>query len=464
MSNEIFYTRHNGGATLFMDGKLKTVSSDHPNFDKILQALKDKKFDLVHQFMDIVATVNALGSNVSKKFKGRKVFIEAGKVFFTDAKGAKTELHGTLVDRILEDLGKPQAQKYADALLALQDNIMQNSQKDIREELYEFLMSGKTPITMDGCFLAYKKVRAPNSKGEYLDIYTGTIDNAPGKIPRMDEKKVDKDRNRTCSHGLHFCSRGYLGNYSGTEGNVVVVVKVNPKHVFAIPTDYSFQKGRASEYYVVGVTKGGWDPSIDAFKDSFIDEDTKEVAAPHVEFAGPLRAGLEKMAESYGIVKDGKALVIERDGKYIPVRAVKDSITNAKNSNDQYLSTIENRVKKVIADHLGFDQKEVTNNKSLFKDLNADSLDGVEMMMGLEDEFAVDLDADVGDEEISNIDTVQDVINFTFKALKIPTPGTSYVDIIGTPISGVPKLMAFETKSVRAAVKAAVQKAQGSQS
>jgi len=458
MSNEIYYTSHDGGATLFMDGKLKSISSDHPNFMKIMSALKAKSYDLAIKLMDMVGTINDIGSNVSKKFVGRRVFVEGETVYFTDENGKHHVLHGTLVDRIIDDIGKPSGQKYADALLALQDNIMRNTRKDIREELYEFLMSGKTPITMDGCFLAYKKVKAANKQGQYLDIYSGTMDNAPGKIPRMDPKDVDADRYRECSRGLHFCSRGYLshyGNGDGDDSSVVMVVKVNPKDVFAIPTDYSFQKGRASEYYVVGMVNKGHDLSkSDVFKDSFIDEDSKEASAPNVTFKAPLKAGLQTVGESYGLINDGKCLVIEQNGKYVPVRSASFTGKVDAPGADQ----VKHRLGKVIMEMFELASFEVTSDLTL-EQVGGDSLDAVELVMAIEDEFEIE----ISDDDAEKFHTSMDILNYLLKVNKIFPPNKySYVDVLGTPVTGEPKLMSFETKSVRQSVKEAVQKAQGS--
>jgi len=317
--NEIFYTRHSGGLTMFKDGKQLAVSNTHPNFDRILVCLSQKKWDDVAMLMSIKDTINTQG--VSHTSKDRKVFVENGKVYYIDSHKKQRELAGPLVDRILDDIGKKSALRFGDALLAFMDNIQKNTLKDIRAELYEFLMSGKTPITMDGCFLAYKLVR-----DDFLDHYTGKMDNSPGKIVRMPQEKVNRDRHNTCSVGLHFCSKNYLSQYSSGIGRIIVV-KVNPRYVFAIPTDYQNQKGRASEYFVVGELRSTSAKDLlnhDAFKNSFIDEDTKEVDAPDVTFVkGGLKPSLEAIAESYGIVNDGQVKVVTGiDGKYIPVKQI----------------------------------------------------------------------------------------------------------------------------------------------
>ena len=71
------------------------------------------------------------------------------------------------------------------------------------------------------------------------------------------------------------------------------------------------------------------------------------------------------------------------------------------------MSTIEERVKKIIGEQLGVKQEEVTNNASFVEDLGADSLDTVELVMALEEEF----DTEIPDEEAEKITTVQAAID-----------------------------------------------------
>ncbi|TLS37334.1 acyl carrier protein [Pseudalkalibacillus caeni] len=66
------------------------------------------------------------------------------------------------------------------------------------------------------------------------------------------------------------------------------------------------------------------------------------------------------------------------------------------------------RVKKIIVDRLGVDESEVTPEASFKEDLGADSLDVVELVMELEDEF----DMEISDEDAEKIATVGDVINY----------------------------------------------------
>ena len=71
-------------------------------------------------------------------------------------------------------------------------------------------------------------------------------------------------------------------------------------------------------------------------------------------------------------------------------------------------STIETKVKSIIADQLGVGEEEIKPESSFIEDLGADSLDIVELVMAMEEEFEVE----IPDEEAENIKTVGDAINY----------------------------------------------------
>jgi hypothetical protein len=119
--------------------------------------------------------------------------------------------------------------------------------------LYEFMEVNKHPLLENGKFIAYKRVRAPNSKGEMLDIHSGTIDNRPGSTPKMPRNKVNENPEETCSYGLHVANWDYAANHFGGPGDIMVEVEVDPENVVAIPRDYNQSKMRCCEYYVRGI-------------------------------------------------------------------------------------------------------------------------------------------------------------------------------------------------------------------
>ncbi len=72
------------------------------------------------------------------------------------------------------------------------------------------------------------------------------------------------------------------------------------------------------------------------------------------------------------------------------------------------MSTIEERVKKIVVEQLGVKEDEVNAEASFVDDLGADSLDTVELVMALEEEF----DTEIPDEEAEKISTVQAAIDY----------------------------------------------------
>ena len=72
------------------------------------------------------------------------------------------------------------------------------------------------------------------------------------------------------------------------------------------------------------------------------------------------------------------------------------------------MSSVEERVKKIVVEQLGVGESEVNDNSSFVDDLGADSLDTVELVMALEEEF----DCEISDEEAEKITTVKQAIDY----------------------------------------------------
>ena len=215
------------------NGKFHTANSSHPEFTRIVDLCKVKKFAEAADLLDVKAVI-------SQALAGTQAAIVGNQVVY---KGKP--IHGVLAQRIL-DLRREGFS--VTPLLRFLDNLMQNPSLRATEELYGFLEASKLPITDDGYFLAYKSVRQ-----DFTDHHTGTMDNSVGTIVKMDRNQVDEDKDRTCSRGLHFAAHEYARDF-GSSGRMVVL-KINPRDVVAIPSDYNNQKGRACEYLVLEEVK-----------------------------------------------------------------------------------------------------------------------------------------------------------------------------------------------------------------
>lgn len=218
--------------TVFIDNSPRSFPSTHGNYDSIKAAILADDADLIRQLTDVKA-------NITRVTMGRV------QIFDTEIMVDDVAVGGRIVDRILEMVrfGSEAFEGYVKFL----DNLLDNPSRTAVQELYLFIEECNLPITPDGHFLAYKRVR-----NDYKDIHTGTFDNSVGQVCSMPRNQVDDQRNNTCSSGLHFCSYNYLPSFGNGDGDKVVVVKINPADVVSIPSDYNNAKGRTWYYEVVG--------------------------------------------------------------------------------------------------------------------------------------------------------------------------------------------------------------------
>lgn len=207
----------------------------HPNFDKVIETIKAGEWDKVEDLVDLTKPIQKVLTNSQH---GHGIEVKDGDVYYNGK-----PFHNALSKRLLDMIrqGFP-----VEPLCAFLENLKQNPSKRAVDQLYGFLEKNNLPITPDGHFLAYKRVR-----GNFMDIHSGKFDNSPGKVCEMPRNEVDEDPDQTCSTGLHFCSLEYLPHFGASADNRVVILKINPRDVVSIPSDYNNAKGRACRYEVV---------------------------------------------------------------------------------------------------------------------------------------------------------------------------------------------------------------------
>lgn len=215
--------------TVVINNTPHTINKSHPALYRIKTAIKDGAWDVVESLMSPAA--------ILVKFSKNNVTIKGDNVYWG------TELmHSSLSSRMMQMFSEGFD---IEPMVSFMNNLMLNPSRTAITELYSFLEACNLPITPDGYFLAYKKVR-----NDFKDIHSNTMDNSPGKTLSMPRDKVDAVASNTCSSGLHFCSYDYLSQF-GNNHSRVVIVKVNPRDVVSIPTDYKNAKGRACKYKVI---------------------------------------------------------------------------------------------------------------------------------------------------------------------------------------------------------------------
>lgn len=221
-----------------INGVSYVVETDHPKYQQALDCVRNKNWN---QFVNVVN----ISQQVQGYFDGTAVEVKDGSINYHGQ-----VIHNTLTQRIIRFMrdGLPH-----EPLLNFFKNLMENPSKRAVDELYDFLEVGELPITEDGCFLAFKNVRS-----NYMDIHSGTFRNMVGDVCEMPRNRVDEEKNRTCSAGLHFCSIKYLPHFTDSDGGKTMIVKINPKDVVAIPADYNNTKGRTCRYEVVSEYKDDW--------------------------------------------------------------------------------------------------------------------------------------------------------------------------------------------------------------
>lgn len=224
--------------TVYLDGKPRVMNSSAPLFDAAFKAVKTGDIAALRRSLEV-----------------KKSLIEAAngkfKLFEDSLYYNGLEIKNKMQERILAvyRLGFDLS-----SIVKFLDNLFQNPSPAAQEELYLFLEHNNLPITDDGHFLAYKYIT-----NDYKDCYSRTFDYSIGATVRMPRDKVDPNRHNTCSTGLHFCSREYIGEWSN-DARRLVAVKVNPRDVVSIPSDYNNSKGRCCEYLIF--EEIGWKGNI----------------------------------------------------------------------------------------------------------------------------------------------------------------------------------------------------------
>ena len=231
---------NDGNVTAIVSGQTYNFGKAHPNYNKLITHLKNNNVEHFEAAYDIISHVNSYCDGYVNCDHGS---LSWNGITMPDM------FTGTIIDMVRQ--GFP-----FEPMLNFLDNMSQNPSDHAITELFDFMENKHMPITMDGCFLAYKAV-GPN----FMDLYSGSFDNSVGSVCEIPRNKVDNNRSNGCGKGLHVGAIDYAKSYGGINldddsgsddgGNQMVICKVNPRDVVSVPTDAKFQKLRTCRYEVV---------------------------------------------------------------------------------------------------------------------------------------------------------------------------------------------------------------------
>ncbi len=223
------------GISFVLKGSSRVIPRDHANYDNIKKAVLAGDVASVETMTDIVAFI--------AKVTNGDVKVSNDQVRYKDG-SRKVPMY--MAERILENVKNNEP---IEAICRMLEKLMLNPNQDILEDLFKWVEVGNMPIHEDGDIVAFKKVQ-----GDYYSVHTGKngkLFQKPGTVCEMPREDCDENRNSTCSTGLHFCSYDYLSGFGSGGDSRVIIVKINPKDITAIPTDYNNTKGRCCRFEVI---------------------------------------------------------------------------------------------------------------------------------------------------------------------------------------------------------------------
>lgn len=253
--------------SVFFNGRMCSV----PASDPIFAELREHLAGAVHEYA-VVENLVDKPTMISRMSEGL-VTVIGSTVYY---KGQS--VHTTLTKRLLDVLD---AGHNAIIWARFLERVMANPSDRSRQCLYDFLNHWKAPLTEDGHFIAFKRVRE-----DYTPIHRGgdKFDNSPGSVVEMPRENVDANPDATCSYGLHVAASSYLGSFATAEGNRTIACKVDPADVVAVPRDYGFAKMRVCRYFVIGdAEESFYNNAHESVMAPVAAESSKEYIAPDEE-------------------------------------------------------------------------------------------------------------------------------------------------------------------------------------
>lgn len=220
---KVSYLFLSGSIILNFDGKTFNIHAGDVRFDKVKDAIVNKKLDTIPSIVDVELKLDSNELRV------------VNDCVYLDGEPLPDVLNMRVLEYMRNDIP-------FQSLVKFTRKLRKNPSLNSRKMLYAFLEHNGHPITENGNFIAYRGVR-----DDFKDCHTGKFDNKPGSICEMPRSKVDDNPNNTCSNGLHVACWDYAKGF----GSRKIEVEVDPMDVVCVPVDYNGTKMRVCKFEVL---------------------------------------------------------------------------------------------------------------------------------------------------------------------------------------------------------------------
>lgn len=241
MTKNPYIVYANKNLQIVVKGKPYVIDKTNDLFQKVLDYIQSpdpiSDDDLILLLDNVLAIQKACSVHPNITYEGDHIFFKGMKI------------HSYLTEKIKVMMF---AKFDVAPMIRLLSNMMCNPSQAVLTSLVEFMEHGNLPITSDGHFLAYKFVNK-----DYTDNYTGTISNKCGETVTMPRDMVNDNPYDKCAKGLHVCTIDYItANITRPNEVHIMVCKVNPRDVVAVPHELATAKMRVCRYKVVDELDG----------------------------------------------------------------------------------------------------------------------------------------------------------------------------------------------------------------
>ncbi len=232
---------------IFSDGEVALIGKEHVNLAlitlKLAEGIDDSALrELIHPAKNIAARFKRLSERITTD--GVNILLDGDVI------------NDGLTDYILELIRLENEGEDAPSwkpFVNFLEKLSQNSSKDSRESLFDFIQKWGLTIRNDGDIIAYKGIK--NDYGSVqqgpgivnnVRIKHGSLDNKPGNLVEIERSYVEANRDLACAQGLHVTTVDYASGW----GPRVVTVAINPRDVVAVPRQ-EIAKMRVCRYEVI---------------------------------------------------------------------------------------------------------------------------------------------------------------------------------------------------------------------